>query len=165
MEDRKKPPAPAKPAAASPAPAPAKPAAASPAPAPAKPAAASPAPAPAPVNVPVPVPVPGRVPGLPTKESVLEALRPVHDPELMISIVDLGLIYDVAVSPDGKGLEVKMTLTSPGCPIGPELMAAVDHTARLIPGVADVHVQLVWDPPWDPTKMASEQAREQLGIW
>jgi metal-sulfur cluster biosynthetic enzyme len=121
--------------------------------------------APVPVPVPVNVPVPGRVPGLPTKETVLEALRPVHDPELMISIVDLGLIYDVDVAPDGKRLEVKMTLTSPGCPIGPELMAAVDHTARLVPGVEDVHVQLVWDPPWDPTKMASESAREQLGIW
>jgi metal-sulfur cluster biosynthetic enzyme len=103
--------------------------------------------------------------GRPTKESVLEALRPVHDPELMISIVDLGLIYDVDVSADGKNLEVKMTLTSPGCPIGPELMAAVDHTARLVPGVQDVHVQLVWEPAWDPTKMASESAREQLGIW
>jgi metal-sulfur cluster biosynthetic enzyme len=120
------------------------------------------APVPAPVPAPGPAPVPGSTP---TKESVLEALRPVHDPELMISIVDLGLIYDVEVSPTGKGLEVKMTLTSPGCPIGPELMAAVDHTARLIPGVEDVHVQLVWDPPWDPTKMASELAREQLGIW
>ena len=109
-------------------------------------------------------PAPAR-PGLPTKESVLEALRPVHDPELMISIVDLGLIYDVAVAEDGKKLEVKMTLTSPGCPIGPELMAAVDHTARLVPGVEDVHVQLVWEPAWDPTKMASESAREQLGIW
>ena len=110
-------------------------------------------------------PPPASAPGRPTRESVLEALRPVHDPELMISIVDLGLVYDVEVSPDGRRLDVKMTLTSPGCPIGPELMAAVDHTARTVPGVDDVHVQLVWDPPWDPTKMASELAREQLGIW
>jgi metal-sulfur cluster biosynthetic enzyme len=121
--------------------------------APAKPAAAPPAAA---------APLP---PGAPTKESVLEALRPVVDPELMISIVDLGLIYDVELSPDARKAEVKMTLTSPGCPIGPELMAAVDHTARMVPGLEDVHVQLVWDPPWDPTKMASEAAREQLGIW
>lgn len=110
-------------------------------------------------------PGPAPAPGTPTKEYVKEALRPVVDPELMISIVDLGLVYDVDVSPDGKKVEVKMTLTSPGCPIGPELMAAVDHTARLVPGVEDVHVQLVWEPPWDPTKMASESAREQLGIW
>lgn len=103
--------------------------------------------------------------GRPTKESVLETLRPVHDPELMISIVDLGLVYDVDVSENGKKLGIKMSLTSPGCPIGPELMAAVDHTARLVPGVEDVEVQLVWDPPWDPTKMASEAAKEQLGIW
>lgn len=115
--------------------------------------------------VPPAAPVPPAARGLPTKESVLEVLRPVHDPELMISIVDLGLIYDVEVSPTGKALEIKMSLTSPGCPIGPELMAAVDHTARLVPGVEEVHVQLVWDPPWDPTKMASELAREQLGIW
>ncbi|SRR5258706_14308558 len=117
---------------------------------------------------PAPPPSPGISPaalGHPTKESVLEALRPVHDPELMISIVDLGLVYDVDVLEEGKKLEVRMTLTSPGCPIGPELMAAVDHTARLIPGVEDVHVQLVWEPAWDPTKMASELAREQLGIW
>ena len=103
--------------------------------------------------------------GLPTPESVMEALRPVHDPELMISIVDLGLVYGVEVTPDGRKVEVRMTLTSPGCPIGPELMAAVDHSARAVPGVEDVHVQLVWEPPWDPTKMASETAREQLGIW
>jgi metal-sulfur cluster biosynthetic enzyme len=103
--------------------------------------------------------------GRPTSESVREALRPVHDPELMISIVDLGLIYGVEVAPDSGKVEVKMSLTSPGCPIGPELMAAVEHTARLVPGVEDVHVSLVWDPPWDPTKMASEEAKEQLGIW
>lgn len=103
--------------------------------------------------------------GRPTSASVLEALRPVMDPELMISIVDLGLIYGVDVGEDGGRVEVRMSLTSPGCPIGPELMAAVDHTARLVPGVEDVHVQLVWDPPWDPTKMASDEAKEQLGIW
>ena len=109
--------------------------------------------------------LPPQARGLPTKETVLEALRPVHDPELMISIVDLGLIYDVGVSPDGKALDVAMTLTSPGCPIGPELMAAVDHTARMVPGVEKVEVRLVWDPPWDPVKMASDAAREHLGIW
>jgi len=103
--------------------------------------------------------------GKPTPDSVREAIRSVHDPELMISVVDLGLIYVVAVAEEGRKVEVTMTLTSPGCPVGPELMAAVDHTARLIPGVEDVHVQLVWDPPWDPTRMASESAREQLGIW
>ncbi len=117
---------------------------------------------------PLPAQAPAAAPpglGRPTRESVLEALRPVHDPELMISIVDLGLVYDVEVLEEGRKLGVKMTLTSPGCPIGPELMAAVDQTARMVPGVEDVLVQLVWDPPWDPTKMASEMAREQLGIW
>ncbi|MCK6479224.1 MAG: metal-sulfur cluster assembly factor [Planctomycetaceae bacterium] len=103
--------------------------------------------------------------GGPTKESVLEAIRPVHDPELMISVVDLGLVYEVVLDAAGRRAEVKMTLTSPGCPIGPELMAAVDGAARGVPGIEDVHVQLVWDPPWDPTKMASEDAKEKLGIW
>ena len=90
-------------------------------------------------------PEPG--PGKATPESVTEALRPVHDPELMISIVDLGLVYGVEVSSDGKRVDVSMTLTSPGCPIGPELMAAVEHTARMVPGVEDVSVRLPVD--WD----------------
>ena len=104
-------------------------------------------------------------PGGPTPEGVMEAIRPVNDPELMISVVDLGLIYGVEVGEGGGAVEVRMTLTSPGCPIGPELMAAVDQAARTAPGVGDVHVQLVWDPPWDPTRMASEDAKEKLGIW
>ncbi|MHC4923992.1 MAG: metal-sulfur cluster assembly factor [Planctomycetota bacterium] len=103
--------------------------------------------------------------GKPTNESVRQTLKSVVDPELMISIEELGLIYEVDVQKEGEHVEIKMTLTSPGCPVGPELMAAVDHTARLVPGVEDVHVQLVWDPPWDPTKMASDEAKEQLGIW
>ena len=95
----------------------------------------------------------------------MEAIRPVQDPELMISVVDLGLVYGVDLTEDGARAEVRMTLTSPGCPIGPELMAAVDGAARHVPGIADVHVQLVWDPPWDPVKMASDEAKEKLGIW
>jgi metal-sulfur cluster biosynthetic enzyme len=103
--------------------------------------------------------------GKATPDTVREALRPIHDPELMISIVDLGLIYGIEVPEDGSRVTVRMTLTSPACPIGPELMAAVDHTVKLLPGVGEAKVELVWDPPWDPTKMASEAAREQLGIW
>jgi metal-sulfur cluster biosynthetic enzyme len=108
---------------------------------------------------------PASSPGRPTKELVMEAIRPVQDPELMISVVDLGLVYGVELSEDDRRAEVRMTLTSPGCPIGPELMAAVDGAARHVPGIADVHVQLVWDPPWDPTQMASDEAKEKLGIW
>ena len=114
---------------------------------------------------PAPAPSQAEGSGLPTPDSVKEALRPVFDPELHLSIVDLGLIYGVDVSPDGKRVGVRMTLTGPGCPIGPELMAAVDHTARTIPGVEEVEVALVWDPPWDPVKMASDVAKEALGIW
>jgi metal-sulfur cluster biosynthetic enzyme len=104
-----------------------------------------------------------KVPPLPTKASVLETLRPVHDPELMISIVDLGLVYDVQY--DDGDVMVTMTLTSPGCPLGPVIRGEAYAKLREIPGVKDVDVQIVWNPPWDPRTMASEDVRMQLGIW
>ena len=100
-----------------------------------------------------------------TKENVLEALKPIQDPELSISIVDLGLIYDVHFQNEGKKILVEMTLTSPGCPVGPQLMAAVHTKAAGIPGIEDAEVKLVWTPKWDPKIMASEDAKDQLGIF
>lgn len=95
---------------------------------------------------------------------ILEALKEVEDPELGISIVELGLIYGVEV--DDRRVRVRMTLTSPGCPIGPMLQAAVHGTVtRVYPEAEDVRVDLVWNPPWDPYKMASEEAKDMLGIW
>ena len=100
-----------------------------------------------------------------TKEDVILALKPIQDPELSISIVDLGLIYNVDFQNEGKKVFVEMTLTSPGCPVGPQLMAAVHTKAAGIAGVEDAEVKLVWTPKWDPKIMASEEAKDQLGIF
>lgn len=98
-------------------------------------------------------------------ETVLEALRPIKDPEILISIVDLGLIYGVDVTEDGKKCAVRMTLTGPGCPVGPQILAAVHNTVARIPGVTEPDVNLVWDPPWNPVIHASDEAKDTLGIW
>lgn len=100
-----------------------------------------------------------------TKEKVFEALKPIQDPELSISIVDLGLIYNVDFQNDGKKVLVEMTLTSPGCPVGPQLMAAVHTKVAELSGVEDAEVKLIWTPKWDPKAMASDEAKDQLGIF
>jgi len=92
---------------------------------------------------------------------VLEMLRSVLDPELGVNIVDLGLVRDVAVDQDGC-VAIEMTLTTPGCPLGGFLDDEIRACLAQLPAVRDVTVQLVWEPPWDPTAM-SDQAREQLG--
>jgi len=99
-----------------------------------------------------------------TPEGVLEALKEVYDPELAINIVDLGLVYGVEI--DSHSVVVRMTLTSPGCPIGP-MLQTLAHSAitRAFPEVESVQVQLVWLPPWDPRTMASDEAKDMLGIW
>ena len=96
---------------------------------------------------------------------VLRALKPIQDPEIFLSIVDLGLIYGVDVSADGKKVVIRMTLTGPGCPVGPQILAAVHNTISRIPGVTEPDVQLVWDPPWNPVIHASDDAKDALGIW
>ena len=100
-----------------------------------------------------------------TKEKIMAALKPIQDPELSISIVDLGLIYNVDFQSESKKVLVEMTLTSPGCPVGPQLMAAVHTKAAAIEGVEDAEVKLIWTPKWDPKIMASEEAKDQLGIF
>ena len=100
-----------------------------------------------------------------TPQHVLDALKPVKDPEIFLSIVDLGLIYGVDVAEEGKKVVVRMTLTGPGCPVGPQILAAVHNTVARIPGVSDPDVQLVWDPPWNPVVHASDEAKDALGIW
>ena len=100
-----------------------------------------------------------------TKEEVLTALQEVEDPELDISIVELGLVYDVRFE-DKVGVqhaEVDMTLTSPGCPAAAEIMAAAHRAALNV--VESVHINLVWSPRWDPKVHASEDARMDMGIW
>lgn len=101
---------------------------------------------------------------VPTREKVFDALKPIQDPEIRIGIVDLGLVYDVDVEPEGKVL-VKMTLTTPACPFGEMLISMVHREAESLDGVTSVEVQLVWDPIWDPKTMASDLAKDLLGIW
>ena len=102
---------------------------------------------------------------LPNEEEVREALKEVIDPEIGINIVDLGLIYDVLPNLETGHVDVNMTLTSPGCPAGPELTSAVWMTVKRMAGVKDCEVKLIWSPRWDPNVHASEEGRMHLGIW
>ena len=101
------------------------------------------------------------------KELVFQQLDEVEDPELEISIVELGLVYDVRIEPKGELLhaEIDMTLTSPGCPAAAEIMAATHRAALNTDGIGSVHVNLVWSPRWDPKIHASEDAKMDLGLW
>ncbi len=96
-----------------------------------------------------------------TKEQVYEALQDCYDPEIPVNIVDLGLVYDVEVEDDA--VAVKMTLTTPGCGMGGMIASNAQSLIMEIPGVKDANVDLVWDPPWDPSRI-SEEARQKLGI-
>ena len=97
------------------------------------------------------------------KEEVLEHLKPVCDPEIHLSVVDLGLIYDVGIEKEEK-INIKMTLTTPACPYGPMLIEQIQSVAGRIPGVKEAKVDLVWEPPWDPKTMATEEIRLMLGL-
>ncbi len=96
---------------------------------------------------------------------VVEAIRPIIDPDFGHSIVDLGLLREIVMSPDGKHVKVDMTLTSPACPIAPELMASVQACALSVPGVESAEVTLVWSPPWDPRLDATEEVLADMGIY
>ncbi|HEY3302848.1 MAG TPA: SUF system Fe-S cluster assembly protein [Candidatus Binatia bacterium] len=93
---------------------------------------------------------------------VIEALRNCFDPEIPVNIYELGLIYEVKVEPSGA-VAIRMTLTSPNCPAAQSLPGEVQARVKEIPGVTDVSVDVVWEPPWDPSRM-SEAARLQLGM-
>ena len=99
----------------------------------------------------------------PTREELMTKLAEVKDPEINMSIVELGLVYDITFE-EGDVL-VTMTLTSPGCPLGPVIRGEAYAKLKQIPGVKDVDVQIVWNPPWDPRTMASEDVKMALGIW
>ena len=96
-----------------------------------------------------------------TKEQVYEALQDCYDPEIPVIIVDLGLVYDVEVEDDA--VAVKMTLTAPGCGMGGMIASNAQSLIMEIPGVKEANVDLVWEPPWDPSRI-SEEARQKLGI-
>jgi len=93
---------------------------------------------------------------------VIAALREVRDPEIPTNIYDLGLIYDLDINPAGR-VGIRMTLTSPNCPVGGMLPVQVDRAVRKLDGVQDVRVELVFDPPWSEERL-SEAARLELGL-
>ena len=94
--------------------------------------------------------------------AIVETLKTIYDPEIPVDIYELGLIYDVAVSEDGDAI-VTMTLTTPHCPVAESLPQEVELRVLSVPGIRDAEVKLVWDPPWDPSKM-SDEARLELGM-
>lgn len=97
------------------------------------------------------------------EHKVVEALKTVYDPEIPVDIYELGLIYDVRVEDDG-GIGIKMTLTSPACPVAGSLPGDVQRRVEAVDGVERVEVELVWDPAWNPGMM-SEAARLELGMF
>ena len=97
------------------------------------------------------------------EELVREKLKDVFDPELQISIMELGLVYEVQIE-DGT-VKVTYTLTSPGCPLGPVIDGSIQDMLMDLPGVKEVTPQLTFSPPWDPRTMASDEVKMQLGIW
>nr|WP_280638877.1 SUF system Fe-S cluster assembly protein [Sphingomicrobium aestuariivivum] len=96
------------------------------------------------------------------KAAIVEALQSIYDPEIPVDIYNLGLIYGVEVTEDGDAT-VTMTLTTPHCPVAETMPGEVEVRTLSVPGVRDAEVKLVWDPPWDPSKM-SDEARLELGM-
>ncbi|WP_033829481.1 metal-sulfur cluster assembly factor [Bacillus andreraoultii] len=94
------------------------------------------------------------------KEQIIEALRDVLDPELGINIVDLGLVYEIDIDED-KNVVIKMTLTTPGCPMHDSISFGVQNRLHQIEEIGNIDVQLVWEPRWDPSRM-SDRAKELL---
>jgi metal-sulfur cluster biosynthetic enzyme len=97
----------------------------------------------------------------PTADQVKLALRKVKDPELNLNIVDLGLVYEISV--DDADVQVDMTLTSPGCPAGPQIMTDVERVVKAMPGVGAVTINLVWQPFWTPDKI-EPRVRAYMGL-
>ena len=114
-------------------------------------------------------PTPAREPALPADEvarltdEIIAALKTVYDPEIPADIYELGLIYKVDIADDRK-VAVDMTLTTPNCPSAAELPAMVENAVASVPGVGEVAVNVVWDPPWDQSRM-SDEARVALNMW
>jgi probable FeS assembly SUF system protein SufT len=102
-----------------------------------------------------------------TAEAVWGKLRDVYDPEIPVNIVDLGLVYDMNIGEPGEGggssVDVKMTLTAPGCGMGGPISMDAKHRIESLPGVSEATVEVVWDPPWNP-QMISAEGRAKLGM-
>lgn len=97
------------------------------------------------------------------KIPIIDVLHTCYDPEIPVDIYELGLIYDIDVEPSGN-VKIEMTLTAPNCPVAGSLPLEVEQKVRAVPGVTDVKVELVWDPPWCMDKM-SDAAKLQLGMF
>jgi FeS assembly SUF system protein len=96
------------------------------------------------------------------REAIVAALRKVYDPEIPVNIYDLGLIYGLDIG-EGGGVDLRMTLTAPGCPVAQSFPGIVEQAVKAVPGVSEARVELVWEPPWGPDRM-SKAARLQLGM-
>jgi FeS assembly SUF system protein len=120
-------------------------------------------------DIPAPAAPVGAESALPVEElerltdSIVAALKTVYDPEIPADIYELGLIYKVDIADDRK-VAIEMTLTTPNCPSAAELPAMVENAVGSVPGVGDVSVNIVWNPPWDPSRM-SDEARVALNMW
>ena len=96
-------------------------------------------------------------------DGIVSALKTVYDPEIPVDIYELGLIYKVDID-DDRAVTIDMTLTTPNCPSAQELPSMVENAAASVPGVGPVTVNVVWDPPWEPSRM-SDEARVVLNMW
>jgi FeS assembly SUF system protein len=96
-------------------------------------------------------------------DEIIAALKTVYDPEIPSDIYELGLIYKIDIA-DDRTVAVEMTLTTPNCPSAQELPTMVENAVASVPGVGPVKVDIVWDPPWDPSRM-SDEARAVLNMW
>ncbi len=97
-----------------------------------------------------------------TEDKIKEMLKGVKDPEVGLNIVDMGLIYNVDIS--GSKVDIEMTLTSPACPAGPQILSEIDMSLKELEDIDDVNINVVWSPPWDPSRM-SEDGKDELGIF
>ncbi len=114
---------------------------------------------------PLPEPVAAAAGSGDLESQVWNVLKTCYDPEIPVNIVDLGLVYDMRIAPEGdaRRVDVKMTLTAQGCGMGTSIAADARHKILALPGVADATVDIVWDPPWTP-QMISPEGRERLGM-
>ena len=108
-------------------------------------------------------PRPSEAAELNLKDKVIEVMRTIYDPEIPVNVYELGLVYNIDADPNGT-VVIRMTLTSPMCPVAGSLPPEVEQKVRAIPGAASVKVDLVWDPPWNPSMM-SEAAKLQLNMY
>ena len=112
-----------------------------------------------------PIPASNAAGPMPTPEKVYTALSSVEDPEIHQNIVGLGLIYGVEIKDADRIVAVRMTLTTPYCPYGPQLIQEAKMSILALPGVKEAEIDIVWEPAWDPKTMASDEVKDALGLW